>query len=159
MYSSSTSSSRPCRKESVEQDGVMADVSSVSIIGRAGGVSPQRKAVFSVVSAQLATQGLHAALDQPRRGGGTSAQMPCDVGQRPAFQVAQPDRLALFVRQHAQGLHQELLLLPPDGLLTGGRKAGIQFLFQGRHTSVGVVQGSVPAHVALLEESVVADRT
>ena len=39
-----------------------------------------------------------------------------------------------------------------------GRKAAIELLFQRRHTPVGIVHGSVPPHVTLLEESVVPDR-
>src|SRR6516162_5846858 len=112
----------------------------------------------SIVSVQLATQGLHAALDQPCRGSGTSPQMLRDVGERPALQVAQSNRLALVIRQNAQGLHQLMFLLSPDGLLTGGRKAAVELLFQRRHTPVGIVHGTVPPHVTLLEESVVPDR-
>lgn len=127
-------------------------------IGRGGGISPRCKAVFSVVSAQLAAQGLHAAFDQSRGGGGTSTEMLCDVGQCPALQVAQPDCLTLVVGQYPQGLHQQFLLLSPDGFLTGSRMAGIQFPFQRPHTLVGVVQRSVPLHVAFLKQSVVANR-
>src|SRR5262249_32881681 len=66
--------------------------------------------------AQLAAQGLHPTLDQPGGGGG----VPGDVRQRPALQMAQPNRLALVVRQRRQCLSQALRFLPPHDLLAGG---------------------------------------
>src|SRR5262249_51400971 len=147
-YSPSTSSSRRSREESGEEDGVMARFSSVSchwcqpvvptVVGRGrGGPGNEQmkgergqKAVVihpsavllpkvSITFGQPPAKGLDSALDQPGGGGRGPAEVPGDVGQRPAFQVAQADRLALVVGERGQGLGQALRILPPHDLLTG----------------------------------------
>src|SRR4051812_47245754 len=86
-----------------------------------------------------APQGLHAALDQARGGGLGAAEMPGDLGQRTAFQVAQPDRFALVGGQRRQRPGQALGFLAADGLLAGGGEAGIESLLQGHATAPGIV--------------------
>src|SRR5689334_1852863 len=103
MYSASASSSRLGGEGPGGTDGVTARSSSVLRRGCRGGrrcgpgagggngraapgpaCSPR-----SLALVQSAAQGLHAALDQACRGGGTAAEVLGDVGQRPALQVAQ----------------------------------------------------------------------
>ena len=64
---------------------------------------PSPPSRISLVAVQPAAEGLHAALDQPCRGGGGSAEVPGDVGQRPALEVAQPDGLTLVIGERRQG--------------------------------------------------------
>src|SRR5262249_17339351 len=112
----------------------------------------------SLAAVQLATQDLHSALDQPCRGGTGPAETDGDVGQRPALQVAQPDRFALIVGERRERLAPALGLLPGDGLLAWGGDLGIESLLQGRPAAVRIVDRLLPAHTAFLEQGVVADR-
>jgi hypothetical protein len=88
-------------------------------------------------------------VQQADGGRGAAAQVPGDLGHRPALQVMQLQRYPLGFREQGQGFGQAEELLVVVGLLARrgllGRQPGLQ---PGRGLGQGRLQGALPGHVA-----------
>ena len=81
-------------------------------------------------SAQLISQSLHAAMQQPRDGAGRFVQLLGDLAEFQTLQVMQPNRIALSIGKPIHRLSKPQDVFPQHGILAGCRIASRQQTLQ-----------------------------